>query len=111
MSDDGSSLRLDTVTNGEQVIIIVRGDVDAHSAPQLAAVVETLAEDVRVVELDLSELGFFDSTGVGVIASVLRRLTTVDGQLRLSNVPDMVDHLLELTNLTPYVTIVSRRSD
>ena len=109
MATEGSSLRLDTVTNEERVVIIVRGDVDAQSASQLAAVVDTLAEDVRVVEFDLSELGFFDSSGIGVIATSLRRLREVDGELCLSAVPPMVMKLLELTDLIRYVTISSRR--
>lgn len=110
MADPGSSLRLDTVTNDDHVVIIVRGDVDAHSAPQLQAVVESLAEDVTVIELDLAELDFFDSTGVGVFAAILRRLAAVDGELRLREVPDLVHQILELTNLLRYVTVLSRRN-
>lgn len=109
MAEPGSSLRLDTVTNDGHVVIIVRGDLDAHSAPQLQAVVETLAEDVTAIELDLAELEFFDSTGVGVIAAILRRLSAVDGELRLRDVPDLVYRILRLTNLLRYVTVLSRR--
>ncbi len=110
MSDDAaSSLRLDTVTNGDAVVIIVRGDLDAHSAPQLRALIDSLAADFTVVELDLGELGFFDSTGVGVVADLLRRLTSVHGELRVSEIPEMAHQLLHITDLLRYVVVISRR--
>ena len=105
-----SSLRLDTVTNGDRVVIIVRGDVDAATAPQLLAVVETTGEDTRVIELDLSEVGFVDSTGIGVIAAAIQRLEQVDGILRLSAVPPVVMRLLEITDLLRFVDVASERA-
>ena len=110
VDDPQSTLRLDTVTNTTETVIIVRGDVDAGTAPQLEAVVDSLAEDTAVVELDLSELRFLDSTGLGVVAATVRRLETVRGELRLSHVPPMVHRLLEITDLLRFVTITSTRS-
>lgn len=105
----GSVLRLDTVTNRDRTVILVRGDVDAVTAPQLGAVVETVLTDAHVVELDLSELGFLDSTGLSVIASILQKLTPVDGRLELRSVPPMVVRLLEITDMARFVTILSER--
>lgn len=107
-----SSLRLDTVTNEDRTVVIVRGDVDAATAPQLQALVDNLAEDATIIELDLSEIGFFDSTGLGVVASALRRLEPINGRLELRSVPHHIRHLLTVTNLLPHVTIIAEpRSD
>jgi hypothetical protein len=38
---------------------------------------------VTVIELDLTEVGFVDSTGIGVMAGALRRLEPVGGRLEL----------------------------
>ena len=105
-----STLRLDTVTGDERVVIIVRGDVDAATAPQLMAVVETTGEDTTVIEFDLSEVGFVDSTGIGVIAAAIRRLEKVDGTLHLSSVPPSVMRLLHITDLLRFLEIDSEQS-
>lgn len=104
-----SSLRLDTVTNEETSVVIVRGDIDAYTAPQLRAVIDAIGEDVRTIELDLAEVGFVDSTGIGVIAAALRRLRPLGGRLQLSAVPAPVHRLLEITDVLRFVTVVSRR--
>ena len=104
-----SSLRLDTVTADDRTIVIVRGDIDAATAPQLAALMDSLPEDATVIELDLTEVGFLDSTGLGVMAGALRRLEPIGGRLELRAVPQRILRLLDITDLTRFVTILSER--
>lgn len=106
-----SSLRLDTVTAEDRTIVIVRGDIDAATAPQLGGLVDVLPQDVTVIELDLTEVGFLDSTGIGVMAGALRRLEQVDGRLELRGVPQRILRLLTITDLLRFVTILSERDD
>ncbi len=40
-----SSLRLDTVSGAGKSVVIVRGDIDAATAPQLEALVDGLLDD------------------------------------------------------------------
>lgn len=104
--NEGSSLRIDTVTNSDRVVVLVQGDVDAATSPQLRAVVDAMvAEGVTDLELDLSELGFLDSTGIGVIAHTVRSLQGGGGTLTLRNVSSMVRRLLYVTDLERFVHI------
>jgi len=102
-----SSLRLDTVTQSDGSVVIVRGDVDSSTAPQLSAVLDAIAEDVRRIEIDMGELRFLDSTGIGVIATCVNRLEVLEGRLELSNVPPTVIRLLKITDLLRFVTVKS----
>ncbi len=104
-----SSLRLDTVSGAGKSVVIVRGDIDAATAPQLEALVDGLLDDVTVIELDLTEVGFLDSTGIGVMAAALRRLEPVDGRLELSSVPAQIIRLLSITDLLRFVTVLSEQ--
>ena len=106
-----STLRLDTVTRSDRTVVIVRGDIDAATAPQLSGLVESLPADTDVIELDLSEVGFLDSTGIGVMAGALRRLELVDGRLELRAVPQRILRLLTITDLLRFVTVLSERDD
>lgn len=104
-----SSLRLDTVTNPDRTVVIVRGDVDAATAPQLRAVVDSLLGVSSTIELDLGELGFFDSTGLSVMAGILQRLAPTGGRLELREVPALVVRLLDLSDMSRLVTILTVR--
>lgn len=103
---EGSSLRIDTVTSADRVVVLVRGDVDSATSPQLRAVVDAMLRDgVSELELDLSDLTFLDSTGLGVIAHAVRELQAIDGVLTLHEVPAMVRRLLFVTDLERFVRI------
>lgn len=101
-----SSLRLDTVTGDERTVVIIRGDVDASTAPQLMSVVESIREDTKAIELDMAELGFLDSTGLGVMAAALRRLEPVGGVLAVRRAPPAVIRLLHITDLLRFVEVI-----
>ncbi len=104
-----SSLRLDTVSGAGKSVVIVRGrdQVDIHRLGQ--GCVDGLLDDVTVIELDLTEVGFLDSTGIGVMAAALRRLEPVDGRLELSSVPAQIIRLLSITDLLRFVTVLSEQ--
>ena len=78
------------------------GDVDLVSAADLVAEVDrlALAPGQRVV-LDLSGVGFMDSTGLNVLVRLHRRVEEVGGVLTVQDPSTQVRHLLELTGLLP----------
>lgn len=51
-------------------VVSVTGEVDVHSAPRLRDGLSTeLATATRAVVVDLSDVGFLDSTGLGALVS------------------------------------------
>jgi anti-sigma B factor antagonist len=106
---EGSQLRLDTVTDAQQgtMVVIVRGEVDAHSVPQLRAVtMAAIADGMWSLELDVSELRFMDSTGVGLLVALLRRLEPLQGSLTLRGASPQVRRLLEITDLGARIVLL-----
>ncbi|PZS29824.1 MAG: anti-sigma factor antagonist [Pseudonocardiales bacterium] len=62
---------------GEYPVLAVRGEVDVYSAPTLADGLNTLLDSgTKPVIVDLTEVGFLDSTGLGVL--VAARTAAVD---------------------------------
>jgi anti-sigma B factor antagonist len=100
------NIRIDTVSNTPHAVVLIRGEIDAASGPELTATVESLPDTVTTVELDLSEVSFVDSTGLGMIASLVNRLEPSGGQVLLRNPSDLVVRLLTVTDLLQFVTIV-----
>ena len=91
------------------------GEIDLASAPALKSYLVGLLEPgfTRFV-LDLSEVRYLDSTGLGVLIAFGRRLPE-GAQIVLAQVPDPVRALLELTGLDAsfeiFATVEDAQSD
>ena len=56
-------------------VLFVEGEIDVASAPRLiAALNEAVAEAARSVIIDLTSVGFMDSTGLALLINAHRRL-------------------------------------
>ncbi|NYI07750.1 STAS domain-containing protein [Allostreptomyces psammosilenae] len=76
-----------TVTLGEHngwSLLRVAGELDMVSAPGVRrAVHELVAEGRRSLVLDLSEVEFCDSTGIGMLVAARRLMRSCAGRMRL----------------------------
>jgi anti-sigma B factor antagonist len=81
-------------------VLAVVGELDVATAPRLRQEVHRVAGDLQpAIVLDLSGVDFLDSTGLGVIIGILKRVRTQGGDLRLAGAPDRVRRVFEITRL------------
>jgi anti-sigma B factor antagonist len=68
---------LNTSRLGEAVVVAVSGELDLHSAPELMSVLDENMRDpaTDVVVVDLTDVAFLGSSGLGVLASLATRAT------------------------------------
>jgi anti-sigma B factor antagonist len=90
------------------VRVEVRGELDLLTSPQLA---ETLRREIdagnRVV-VDLSEIGFIDSTGLNTLITALRASSSNGGELMVSpSLPAQVQKVLEVTGLNQVLPLAA----
>ncbi len=77
------------------------------TAPQFDAVArQGMAEGATEIELDTRDLRFMDSTGLSVIASLLRYLRPSDGRLIIRSCPPLLVKLLDITALQEHIDFV-----
>lgn len=89
-----------TRSEGDATVVAVTGELDAHVAPQLAAAVDPLASRPDgVLVIDLGEVGFVDSTGLGVLVSTLKHVREAGGRLDVVVSSPRVLKVLALTGL------------
>jgi len=62
-----------TRTSDNPLIIRVSGEIDMTNAEHFADQILEHAEDVGAVTLDLSELAYFDSTGIAALSRLKHR--------------------------------------
>jgi anti-sigma B factor antagonist len=105
-------LGLETGERDGVTVIAARGDLDLATAPRLrdAAVSRLMAGDKALV-LDLSDLEFLDSTGLGTLVAILKRARSLGADLSLVIGRERVLKVFELTGLTSAFTIRSSVDD
>ena len=78
-------------------IISLKGMLNASSAPQLKGHIEQSPESHSLV-IDLEQVDFLDSSGLGVLVGIARKKKLSGALLRLSNLNERVKKVFELTN-------------
>jgi anti-sigma B factor antagonist len=67
---------------GERTTLVVRGELDALSAPELRPTVDQLVEQkCKDIVVDVSELDLIDSSGVAVLVSLYKRTRAHGGRM------------------------------
>jgi anti-sigma B factor antagonist len=106
-------LSLDTSQHGRWTVVSVQGELDLYTAPQLREAVLGLdAGSAPHVAIDLSDVGFIDSSGLGAIIACLKHVREQSGELALVT-PEAspLTKLLALTGLDAAVPTVASLED
>ena len=103
----------DVTTEGDGTTVLsVSGEVDVYTGPtlreQLLTVINEGATDVVV---DLTDVSFMDSTGLGVLVGGLKRLRQQDGDLKVVCGSEPVLKIFEVTGLIDVFGVVSSRAE
>ncbi|MEP7121671.1 MAG: STAS domain-containing protein [Byssovorax sp.] len=86
--------------NGGETVLTIEGTLDAVTAPELRSVVDDLVNESRKeVTLDLASLRLIDSSGVGVIVSLFKRVRANGGQVRITGLRDQPRAIFRLLRL------------
>ena len=60
----------------------------------------------RVLKLNFADVGFMDSSGIGLIMGRYRTMQLYGGDLRVTDVPDSLRRIMELSGLNALDVIV-----
>lgn len=86
-------------TNG--VLVLINGEMDALGCADARNTLEHIAEQGQgqLVIVDLSGVTFLDSSGIGAIVFLFKRLRASGGDLNLCNITGQPRELLELLRI------------
>jgi anti-sigma B factor antagonist len=83
-------------------VVTVVGEADLHNEAELREAVRPLVdEDGSSVIVDLCDASFVDSTVLGVLVGLAKRLRARDGRLIVVSADPRFQKLLEITGLLP----------
>ena len=103
MSDIDLTVRSSVV--GGWTVLSVEGEVDLYTAPAVRdAALAAIESGVDHLVLDLTAVPFMDSSGLGVLVTVLKEAREMGGTLRLINPQESIARLLRITGMADVFT-------
>ncbi len=77
------------------------GEIDHDAAAKIRTRVDSTAESLkpRVLCLDFKDVGFMDSSGVGLVMGRYRAMKLMGGTLRVVNVPDRLYKIFAMSGI------------
>ncbi|HEX2805487.1 MAG TPA: STAS domain-containing protein [Kineosporiaceae bacterium] len=93
-------------------IVRVTGEVDVNTGPKLRDhLLALVAGGEHDIVVDLSEVSFLDSSGLGVLVMVHKRIRTAGGALRLAGCQPEVVSIFHVTALDRVMEMYSTVED
>ncbi len=81
-------------------VISLEGEVDVYTAPQLKqSLVDSIDSGCVNILVDMQQVGFIDSSGLGVLVGGLRRAKEQSGAIRLVCSRDNILKIFRITGL------------
>jgi anti-sigma B factor antagonist len=98
--------------NGEVTLIEVEGQLIVGNRQELKQqVLEQLEQGDLKFVIDFANTGYIDSSGLGVLVSLSKKIREQGGELRLSNLNEDLRTLFELTKLDTLFRIADDKEE
>jgi anti-sigma B factor antagonist len=105
-------MSFDVKKQDDVTIIDVEGQLIVGNRQELKQkVLEELENGARKFLIDFSSTGYIDSSGLGVLVSLSKKIREQGGELRLANLNEDLRTLFELTKLDTLFHIASDRQE
>jgi anti-sigma B factor antagonist len=105
-------MSFDVKKQDDVTVIDVEGQLIVGNRQELKQkVLEELEGGGRKFLIDFSNTGYIDSSGLGVLVSLSKKIREQGGELRLANLNDDLRTLFELTKLDTLFHIASSRDE
>lgn len=101
----------ETKSTRNAAVLSVYGNLDAKSTPLLVAHCQKYRGADKNVVLNLSQVEFIASSGVGGLLALMEDFTSSGLTIQLAELSTAVSSVIKLLNLDRFMTIVSREDD
>lgn len=102
----GMVLKLEKKIDRLTLLLRLDGELDMHTAAMVRQAIDLEIEKrgIRTVILNLQDVRFVDSSGLGVIIGRYKKLLPLGGKLKITNVPPHIFKIMELSGLPKIIS-------
>lgn len=95
------SLNIEMETINDVLCIRLSGELDHHTADELRGQATAVIEknDIRHIVLNLEQLSFMDSSGLGVILGRYKQIKQVHGEMFVCAISPAIQRLFDMSGL------------
>lgn len=106
-------LKISLKTRDKILIVSFNGELDHHSAEEIRKEIDKVYFEnrFRSIVLDLKNLNFMDSSGIGLIMGRYKNVSNNDGKIYLINVSSRVEKILRMSGILKIVQIYDKIED
>lgn len=91
---------------GDVTVVRISGSLDALSTPELRPTIDALVAEKRpTITVDLSDLRLIDSSGVGAIVSLYKRMRALGAKVEVVGLKDQPLAIFRLLRLDRIFTV------
>ena len=94
-----SELSLETIKNPDEIIVRCNGRIVSATTHDLQTTVRSLIPETKRVVLDLTNVSYMDSSGLGTVVSIYLTAKRQQCELRIINLNQRLKELFRLTKL------------
>ena len=89
------------------LVVKLQGEIDAESAKILRRQIDIEYDELGVKDMifDLGEVGFMDSSGIGMIIGRYKRVCALGGKIKVFGADNTVKRIIDLSGLGKIVTM------
>ena len=99
----GSTLGMATDRTPTEIVVHCTGKITSDTIPQLKSTVKPLFSESKTVLLDLTNVTYMDSSGLGAIVGLYVSAKAVKGRLKLINLNEHLKEIFSLTRLGQFM--------
>nr|WP_106781576.1 STAS domain-containing protein [Lysinibacillus timonensis] len=91
---------------GNLLSVFVMGEIDTFTAPKLRDKLDSIEiNNFAIIELDLSEVVYMDSTSLGVIVAFYKKVTRTNSNFKIVGLSARLKRLFVITGLSELMDI------
>jgi anti-anti-sigma factor len=95
-----SELTITTETAANETVVHCQGRITSNTIGQLQSTVRGLLPDTKAIAIDLTDVNFMDSMGIGAVVGLYVSAKRAGSKLRVINLNQRIKDLFSITHLT-----------
>jgi anti-anti-sigma factor len=92
-------LKYEILHEGSKSTVILEGDIDLDVTETIEEEVAPKLMDSKEVEINFDKVSFVDSSGIGLLISLVHELTSKDIKATITNIQPEIKHIFSLLQL------------
>ena len=91
---------IDIVSNEDELIVNISGEIDHHSASELREKIDgNIHKNIKSLIISLEKVTFMDTSGIGLILGRFKKTRDLGISMKIINIPEKIKRIIKLSGI------------